>query len=448
MTVSALELLGLPQRGRLPTAEEDAPGGPQVALVSDGLWAGVCGSDPSIIGRIIELNGSPREVIGVMPPRYDFPSPEIDVWVPFQLDPASENFGGHHIVGIARLRLNATLASAVSEAESLIARFGEVGYGPNWFTGVFTGEAVVRTLKEDLVGDSRRPLLVLLGTVGFVLLIACSNVANLFLARAEARTRETAVRLALGSGRARLIQFVLTESVLLGLLGGAAGVLLAYTGSRALIAAAPPMIPRLGEIGINPSVLAFTAVVSVLAGLLFGVLPALRTGSPRMLASLRDGGRGGTLGRGQHRARNALVVAQVALALVLVIGSGLMVRSSLELRSVDPGFDAERVLTFGLSPPPNRYQDAESVAQFYDELIQNIGAVPGVWVAGAINTLPLTGGGAIVTTIIEEFPPGEDEFPPTFLIRRTTPGYFEAMGFPSSRVVRSPRMTMTFGWGR
>ena len=329
MTVSALELLGLPQRGRLPTAEEDAPGGPQVALVSDGLWAGVCGSDPAIIGRIIELNGSPREVIGVMPPRYDFPSPEIDVWVPFQLDPASENFGGHHIVGIARLRLNATLASAVSEAESLIARFGEVGYGPNWFTGVFTGEAVVRTLKEDLVGDSRRPLLVLLGTVGFVLLIACSNVANLFLARAEARTRETAVRLALGSGRARLIQFVLTESVLLGLLGGAAGVLLAYTGSRALIAAAPPMIPRLGEIGINPSVLAFTAVVSVLAGLLFGVLPALRTGSPRMLASLRDGGRGGTLGRGQHRARNALVVAQVALALVLVIGSGLMVRSSL-----------------------------------------------------------------------------------------------------------------------
>ncbi len=281
-----------------------------------------------------------------------------------------------------------------------------------------------------MVGDARTPLLVLLGTAGFVLLIACSNVANFFLARAETRARETAVRLALGSGRARLVRYVLTESVLLGLIGGAAGVLLAFTGTRVLVAAAPPMIPRLGEIGVSGSVLAFTATVSVLSGLLFGALPALSTGSPRMLAAIRHGARGGTLGRRDKRARAALVVAQVALALILVVGSGLMFRSFQELRSVEAGFDPDGVLTFGISPPPNRYDDSESVARFYDELILRLGALPGVVVAGGINTLPLTGGGEVLTTIIDEFPPAEEAFPPAFLIRRVTPGYFEAMGIP------------------
>lgn len=431
MTASAFELLGTPpQRGRFPSADEDVPGGAQVALVSDGLWRSIFGSDPGLIGRTVELNGSQWEIIGIMPRRYDFPTPETDVWIPRRLDPASENFGGHHIEGIARLAPGATVASAVSDAESLIARFGEAGYGPTWFTGVFTGEASVVTLQEELVGDARQPLLILLGTAAFVLLIACSNVANLFLARAEVRTRETAVRLALGSGRARLIRFVLTESVVLGLLGGVAGVILAYLGVRALVAAAPPMIPRLDAIGIDGSVLAFTAGISVFAGLLFGVLPALRTGAPRMMAALRDGGRGGTLGHGQNRARTVLVVAQVALAIMLVVGSGLMVRSFRQLRSVDPGFDAGPVVTFGVSLPPDRYQTPEDGVRFYEELIDNLEALPGVSAAGGINTLPLTGGGAILTTVIDEFPPQADEFPPVFLIRRATPGYFEAMGVP------------------
>ncbi len=389
MTASAFQLIGTaPQRGRLPTPEEDAPGGPAVALVSDALWTSVFGSDPSVIGRTVVLNGASREVIGVMPPDYDFPSPEIDVWIPYQLDPASENFGGHHISGLARLAPGATLAAAEADAESLIARFDEVGYGPTWFTGVFSGEAVVRTLSDELVGDTRRPLFILLGTVGFVLLIACSNVANLFLARSEARTRETAVRLALGSGRMRLVRFVLTESILLGLAGGALGVLLAYLGTRTLVASVPPVLPRLAEIGVSGRVLLFAAAVSVLAGLLFGLLPALRTGSARMLLSLRDGGRGGTLGRAQRTGRNTLVVTQVALALIPLVGSALMVRSFRELRAVDPGFDRQGVLTFGLSPPPNRYGDPESVARFYDELLDRIAAVPGVTAAGAVNTLP------------------------------------------------------------
>jgi len=417
MTVSAFEVLGvLPQRGRLPALDEDVPDGPLVALVSDGLWVGRYGSDPSLIGRTIELNGVSREVIGVMPADYAFPTTQTDVWVPRQLNPASENFGGHHLAGVARLAPGVTIEAALADAESLIARFDEIGYGPQWFEGIFSGEAFVRTLKEDIIGDSRDSLLILLGTVAFVLLIACSNVANLLLVRAEARTRERAVRVALGSGRGRLIGYVMTESMLLSLVGGAAGILLAYLGTRTLVAIAPSSIPRLDEIGINGNVLLFTIALTVLAGILCGAIPALKAGSKKTLAALRDGGRGSTIGRDRHRARGALVVVQVALALVLLVGSGLMVRSFQELRSVDPGFDAGGVMTFRLSPPPSKYANGEATAQFYDQLIEQWRSIPGATSAGGINNLPLTGGGAILTTQIEDLPTAEDEFPPTFLI--------------------------------
>jgi predicted permease len=431
MTLSAFEVLGVqPQRGRLPTPEEDVPDAPQVVLISDGLWVDRYGADPGIIGRTIELNGVTREVIGVMPPDYDFPTTQTDVWAPDRLNPASENFGGHHLTGIARLAPGATLESAEADAESLIARFDEVGYGPQWFVGIFSGEAVVRTLKEEIIGDSREPLLILLGTVAFVLLIACSNVANLLLVRAESRTRERAVRIALGSGRGRLMQYVMTESMLLSLVGGAAGILLAWIGTKALVSAGSASIPRLEEIGLNTNVLLFTTAVSVVAGLLFGLLPALRAGSKRTLAALRDGGRGSTIGRDRHRARGALVVGQVALALMLLVGSGLMVRSFQQLRSVDPGFGAEGVMTFRLSPPPSKYPGGDAPAQFYDQLIERLEAIQGATSAGGITNLPLTGGGAILTTQIDDFPTPEGEFPPTFLIRRATPGYFETMGMP------------------
>ena len=431
MTLSAFEVMGVqPQRGRLPTPEEDVPDAPQVVLISDGLWVDRYGADPGIIGRTIELNGVTCEVIGVMAPDYDFPTTQTDVWAPDRLNPASENFGGHHLTGIARLAPDATLESAEQDAESLIARFDEVGYGPQWFVGIFSGEAVVRTLKEEIIGDSREPLLILLGTVAFVLLIACSNVANLLLVRAESRTRERAVRIALGSGRGRLMQYVMTESMLLSLVGGAVGILLAWIGTRALVSAGPASIPRLEEIGLNTNVLLFTTAVSVVAGLLFGLLPALRAGSKRTLAALRDGGRGSTIGRDRHRARSVLVVGQVALALMLLVGSGLMVRSFQQLRSVDPGFGAEGVMTFRLSPPPSKYPGGDATARFYDQLIERLEAIPGASSAGGITNLPLTGGGAILTTQIDDFPTPEGEFPPTFLIRRATPGYFETMGMP------------------
>ena len=431
MTASAFEVLGtLPQVGRLPTAEEDVRGGPLVALLSHGLWVNRYGSDPSIIGRNIEMNGSPWEVIGVMPDGYNFPTPEIDVWIPRQLDPESENFDSHVIRGIARLAPGVTIAEAVADSERLIARYDEVGYGPTWFTDIFTGTAVVRTLQDGLVSDVRRPLWILLGTMGFVLLIACSNVGNLFLVRAEARTRESAVRMALGSGRGRLVRYVLTESVLIALIGGAAGVLLAYIGTRVLVTAAPASLPRLDEIGIRGSALLYTSGLAVFAGLLFGVLPALRSGSDKMLSALRDGGRGATIGRDQHRARSVLVVTQVALALVLLVGSGLMVRSFQELRAVDLGFTAEGLLTFRLAPAPFKYRTAESRTQFYDGLIDRLEDLPRVTSAAGAMWLPLMGLGGSQNTRIEEFPPTADELGPSFLMRRVTPGYFETMGIP------------------
>lgn len=430
LTVSALEVIGeYPQRGRFPSAEEDVPDGPAVALISDGLWRSRFGSDPGMVGKTIELNGFSREVIGVMPAGYNFPTPETDIWIPRQLDSASENFGGHHLFGIARLSDGMTIEAATGDARSLIARFDEVGYGPQWFDGVFSGEASVRTWKENLVGDARQPLLILFGTVGFVLLIACSNLANLLLVRAESRTRERAVRMALGSGRGRLIQFALTESVLLSLVGAFFGIGLAYAGTRILVSYGPVSVPRLHEVGINGTVLLFTTGVAVFAGLLFGLLPAFKAGSRKTLNALKDGARGATVGRDRHRVRSLLVVGQVALALMLLVGSGLLVRSYQRLRAVDPGFRTG-AMTFRLSPPPNRYPDAESTARFYDELVLRLEAIPGAISVGGITNLPLTGGGAVLTAGIDDFPLAEGEFPPAFAARRVTPSYFETMGIP------------------
>ena len=332
MTASGFEAIGmLPARGRLPTPEEDVPDGPTLALISDGLWVNRYGSDPSIIGRAIELNGITHEVIGVMPADYGFPNAESDVWIPYQLDPTSNN-QGQTLAVIARLAPGVTSEAAIAESESLL---------PDWMRESFTGEVTLPTLRDQIISDSRQALLILLGTVMFVLLIACSNVANLLLVRAETRTRERAVRMALGSGRGRLIRYVMTESLLLSLTGGAAGVLLAYVATGALRAVGPASIPRLGEIGMNGDVLLFTSAISVLAGLLLGVLPALRAGSKDVFVALCDGGRGSTFGRDRHRTRSTLVVVQVALVLVLLVGSGLMVRSFQQLLAVDPGFDAE-----------------------------------------------------------------------------------------------------------
>jgi predicted permease len=433
MTAGAFELLGVsPLHGRLPTAQEDVPGGPGLVLVSERLWRSLFGSDPSIVGRSVVLNGVQRDVIAVMPADYDFPDPRVDVWIPLQIDPAARG-GTPSIHGIARLAPDATVESATADAESLIARFDEIGFG-GW-RNQLTGEASVRTLKEDLVGDVRRPLLILLGTMAFVLLIACSNVANLYQVRSEARALDTAVRAALGSGRRRLVQLVLVEGVLLALLGGAAGLGLTWAGIRALVWMAPPGIPRLDAIGIDGTVLAFTAGVSVFAGLFFALLPALNTASTRMRRVLQAGGRSGSMSRARHRARHVLVATQVALALALFVASALMVRSLAALSSVDPGFDTAGVLTFRVSPAQARYSNPQAVARFYDGLLDGLRALAGVSAAGATQFLPMTGGigglgGPFLGARIADVPAVPGEPPPTFVFRRIAPGYFESMGIP------------------
>ena len=431
LTLSAFEVLGVyPELGRLPTREEDAPGGAPVALLSHDLWVTQYGGDASIIGSTVDLNGTPREVIGVMPARYNFMpfggfAPDIHLWVPLQLDPASRSFGDVYIHAIGRLAPGVTIEAASDDVRSLVARFDEAGYPPSW-SERFDG-AVVRPLRDHVVGSTRQPLLIVLGTVACVLLIACSNVANLLLVRAESRRQENAVRMALGSGRARLARQMLTESALLALTGGAAGVLFAHWGTRSLVALAP-QIPRLEEASINGATLAFTAAVSVLTGLLFGVLPAFRSSSTDTMGALRDGGRNATLGRDRHRTRSALVTTQVALAVVLVIGSGLMVRSFAALRSVDPGFATEKVLTFTVQPLATKYPNAEAVAQLYDRLVERLMAVPSVTRAAAVNTLPFSIFSCCnVNAVVEEFPPAAGELPPNFRTHRATPGYFEAM---------------------
>lgn len=430
MTLSAFEALGVtPEVGRLPTPEEDSPGGAAVALLSHDLWVSQYTADPAIVGRVIDIDG-PREVIGVMPAYYDFPTPDIDLWVPLRLDPASDNFGSHRFSAIARLAPGVTIEAASADARSLVGRFGEIGYDAFWFEGVFDGGAVVRPWRDYVAGDARQPLLIVLGTVGFLLLIACSNVANLLLVRADTRRRENAVRMALGGTPARLARHVLIESALLALVGGLAGVVLANVGTSALVAVGPAAIPRLTEIDVSGAALAFSAAVSTLAALLFGVLPALRSGSVKAMGALRDGGRSATRGRDRHRTRNVLVTTQVALAFVLVVGCGLMVRSFDALRSVDPGFAVENVLTFSVRPPLTKYEGPLAVARFYDRLIERLAAIPGVERAGAVDTLPLTGGGRRLGTVIEEFPPPEDQFPPVSLVRRAAPGYFETMSIP------------------
>jgi predicted permease len=427
VTNSALEVLSTsPRLGRLPTAEEDHPGGRRVALLSHALWATRFGSDPGILGRTIELNDTTREVIGVMPPEFGFPSRAIDVWVPIQLDPATWETRGSRYYLLGRLRADATTESASAGAARLIERLPEVGHPPGLLTTILAGEASVKTLKEELVGDSRSLLLLVLASVSLVLLIALSNVATLFVVRAEERTQERAVRAALGASRRRLVQHALTEALILALAGGVGGLLVALAGTRALVALAPPSVPRLDEVGITPLLLGYTAAVGSVAAVAFALLPAWgMRAARRFLPDLPRAGRGATAGPERLRLRGALVAGEVALAVVLLIGSGLMLQSYAKLRSVDLGFDAEDVTTFGLVLPAMRYSNAEAVA-LYHQLVERLGSMPGVESAAVTSGLPVTPVQAAYRLAIEGVPDATD----VFVVRWVTPGYFETMGIP------------------
>ena len=433
LTNAVYGVLGVePMLGRLPDDAEDVSGGPLVMVLSHDFWVSRFGADPDVLGTTLELDARTREVIGVMPPEFAFPGSDIDLWVPLQLDPASTNVGMIRYRGVARLREGATIASASADADRLMKSLGEVGYGPGWFERIFAGRAYVDTLKEYVVGGARRALLIVLGAVSCVLLIACVNVANLFLVRAEARARATAVRAALGAPRSRLIRDTLVETLICALAGGALGLALASMGIGALRAFGPTSIPRLDGLGIGPTAIAYTAGLSLLLGLLVAILPAAGTSPSRLRRALADGGRAGTVGRGRQALRGAFVVGQVAVALVLLIGSGLMVRTYQKLRSVDPGFDADGVVTFTLTLPLTRYPDPESEARFFEDLLDRVRPLPGVQAAGAVTTLPLRPGPAY-TVGIEDFVVAPGAFPPVVGHAWITPGYLEALGIPILR---------------
>jgi predicted permease len=376
-----------PALGRTFTPEEERRGGPRAIIVSDALWRGYLGGRKDIVGSTIEINGVPRHVVGVMPPRFDYPAKEAAGWVPMRLNPDSlDTRNNHSVQGIARLRPGTTAQSAFTEMATLTARWKRD------FPDIYGPEApltpVVTPIEQAIVGDTRPFLLALMGAVGFVLLIACVNVANLLITRGESRRRELAVRAALGASRTQLAQQVLAEGALLALGGGALGLLAAWAATRGLLALAPDNIPRLDEVRIDPMVLAFTFGVSLLSGLLAAVVPAVRAARGAPAQPLREGGRGATSSSATRRTRSALVVAQVALAVVTLAGAGLMLRSLWKIQATDLGFVPERVLTARVSPSDRNADDARTV-QLWRTIVDRVAAVPGVRSVAASSTLPV-----------------------------------------------------------
>ncbi len=430
VTASFFDVLRTPPRlGRAFTAEEDRAGAAPVVVLSDGLWRTRFGAAPGVMGRIVDLDGESVEIVGVMPPGFSFSQQEIDLWRPLRLDPQNAQLGAFGINGVARIADGSTPGQVQAELDAMLSNLAELlpdqGAAPVLVNAGF--RPLVDPAREVLVGDIEATLWILLGSVGFLLLIACANVANLFLVRSEARHGEVAVRAALGESRGTLAASVLVESVLLGVAGGLLALPLALAAVRLLVRFGPRDLPRLDEISIDASVLLFGLAVSVVAGLLFGLLPALRAGAVAAAGHMTAGARGATAGRARQIARRGLVVMQVALALTLLVGSGLAVRSFQRLAAVDPGFDPVGVLTFGLALPERDYASADARLNFHRDLVDRLRGLPGVEEASAASTVPLGGEVSGSGHSIEGRPLADGEVPPVFLIKRVAPGYFDAL---------------------
>jgi putative ABC transport system permease protein len=430
-TAGLFQLLGLrPELGRVFSDADDAPGAPDVAVLSHGLWVRRYGGDPTVVGSAVRLDGKPFTVIGVMPPetRTFGVQPRPDLWIPLGLDP-SENYretSGRFLRAAARLKPGVTIERAQAEL-STIARRLETQYpdfNTHWSVNLVP-------LTEQVVGQVRRPLMLLGGVVLLVLLIACGNVANLQLAQATARRREIAVHAALGASGVALGRRLLAESVLVAFAGGALGVLLAWWCTDALSALAATSIPRMEEVAVDPRVLVFTLVVSLAAGIGFGMVPAMHALRSDLTEDLKDGARG-PLGRGAGT-RNLLVAAQVAGSLMLLIGAGLLLKSFARLQEVNLGFNPDRVLTARVSLVAGSFDGDETHVRFFQDLLERVRGLPGVQTVGAINWLPLSGQRSATRMTIEgeSAPrPGEE---PAADVRAVDPGFFQAMEIPLLR---------------
>jgi predicted permease len=434
VTHQIMPMLGVqPSLGRAFSAEDDAPGTPETVILGHGYWQRRFGGSPDALGRTLTVDSRPREIIGVMPEGLEFLRWDPELYLPFQFDPDEVFMGNFSYQAIGRLRPDATVESANADLDRMLPMAvetypGGVNLGMLQEAG-FAGN--VHPLIEDVVGDVGSTLWVLLGTVAMVLLIACANVANLFIVRAEARQREVAVRTAMGAGRRDVVGQLLLESALLGLGGGLVGLLLAFGGLKLLVAVGPETLPRLNDIGVDPTVLGFTLLVSLVAGILFGLLPALRYGTPNLVEALKEGGRGGSAGRERHVARNTLVVAQMALALVLLAGSGLMVRSFRALSGVDPGFQApDEVVTFRVTIPSAEIGDPEQVALVHQEILRKVQEIPGVAAAAFSSSVTMDGWDSNDALEVEDDPVVGDELPPIRRYKWIGGGYHATMGNP------------------
>ncbi|MQA29605.1 MAG: FtsX-like permease family protein [Luteitalea sp.] len=396
VSAAFFRLFGAPViAGRTFAAEEDLPGGGRVAVLSDGFWKRRFGGDRAAVGRTVSLNGEPHEIIGVLGPfdaeAVQGPTGPPDIWLPFQIDPNS-TMQGHFFLSAGRLKPGVTLAAANAQLQQAAIEFREA------FPNAISRQAGfgVEPMQEIMVRNVRSSLLVLLGAVSFVLLIACANVANLLLVRATVRRREIAIRAAIGAGRGRIVRQLLTESVMLSMIGGALGLVLGIVGIRALLGVNPGNIPRIGidgsSIGLDWGVLTFTVLVSFATGLVFGLFPALEVSRADLSSTIKESsGRSGS-GFRQNKARAFLVVAEMGLALVLLVGAALFMRTFVALRTVDPGFDSRQVLTMRMSLRGERFARTAAVAQLMRDGAERLNAVPGVEVAGAACCVPLQGG--------------------------------------------------------
>ena len=415
--------------GRHLVDEDDRLDADQVVVLSHALWQRRFGDDESMIGRSITVNGRTAEVVGVMPPGFGFPNPNTQLWSAFQLDESRrDNRQSHPLNAIGRLAPGATLEDAKAELGPMMAQWKAD------FPDIHTGHFLwVQPRIEDIVGNVRPALLLLLGAVGFVLLIVCANVASLLLAVGEHRRREIAVRGALGAGRGRILQQLLTESLVLAMVGGVVGLGLAALGTNALLALDAGTIPRIDEIQLDVRVLGFTGLLTLATGVVFGLAPALQFVSPNFQAVFRDGGHGTTAGGHRLRFRRFLVISEVALSILLVIGAGLMIRSFRNLLEEDPGFEANNILVAQLSLPSGNY-DVEQASAFYSELLRDIGAIPGVEQASAVSRIPIMHNRGVTDFNIEGRPdPGLGKLAFNAPDVSARSGYFEAMKIPLRR---------------
>jgi len=430
LSAGMFPMLGVqPLLGRTFTAQEDVPGNDRVAVISYGLWQRRFGGDRAIIGRQVSLDGNPFTIVGVMPRSFQFApfwATHAELWVPLGLAARAKNRGGQSLRAFARLRPGVTFEQARADLGAVTARLEREFPGTN-------KNVTVQSLKHKVVGDIETPLLVLLVAVAFVLLIACANVAHMLLARAAFRQKELAIRTALGATRQRIIAQLFVESVLLALAGGAAGLLLAQWGVRALIASSPAIIPRVASVTIDQRVLLMTLLITATTSIVFGLLPALRAARVDLVEAFKDGDRGTTESQQKHRLRSTLVASEFALALVLLVGAGLMIRSFSALRSYDPGFDPRNVVTMTVSLAGTKLDVPSARSPFFTDALTRVRAIPGIESAGYINHLPIAGDQWGFPFAIEGRPkpkPGES---PVAAYRVVFPGYFHTMRIPILR---------------